>query len=152
MSFDERVKTLKLELPEAPKPVGAYTSCVEANGLVFVSGLLPRKGSEVVYRGKVGADLSIEQAYQAARLCALNGLSVIKDSFGTLDKVQKILRIVGYVQSHPSFYEQPRVVNGASELFQEVFGEAGIHARSAVGVAALPANAACEIELTFRLK
>ena len=152
MSFDLKIKTLELELPEVPKPVGSYVSLVESDGLVFLSGLLPRNGNEVVFRGKVGADLSVEQGIQAARLCALNALSVIRDQCGTLDKVGRILRVVGYIHAHSSFTDHPQVLNGASDLFKDVFGEAGLHARSAVGVASLPANAACEIELTFRIR
>ncbi len=152
MSFDLQIKNLRLELPEVPKPVGSYVSLVESEGLVFLSGLLPRKGSEVIYRGKVGADLSIEEGTQAARLCALNALSVIWGHYGTLDKVGRILRVAGYVQAHSAFTDHPKVLNGASDLFKEAFGEAGLHARSAVGVASLPANAACEIELTLKIR
>lgn len=152
MSFDRTLETLKLELPEAPQPVGSYVSLVESAGFVFMSGLLPRKGKEIVYRGKLGADLSLEKGSEAARLCALNALAVIKSHFGTLDRVERILRVVGYVQSHPLFFEQPRVLNGASDLLREVFGPKGLHARSAVGVASLPGNAACEIELTLAVR
>ncbi len=152
MSFDLQLKNLKIELPTAPKPVGSYVSLVEENGLVFLSGLLPRRGSEVVYCGKIGADLSVGEGAQAARLCALNALSVIRDHYSTLDKVGRILRMTGYLQAHTAFTDHPKVLNGASDLFLEVFGEAGLHARSAVGVASLPANAACEIELTFRVR
>ncbi len=152
MSFDQTLKTLGLKLPEVPKPVGSYVSVMESDGLVFLSGLLPRQGSEIIYRGKLGADLSLEKGCAAARLCALNALSVIQSHFGTLDKVEKILRLVGYIQSHPLFLDHPRVLNGASDLFKEVFGEKGLHARSAVGVASLPGNAACEIELTLKIR
>jgi enamine deaminase RidA (YjgF/YER057c/UK114 family) len=152
MSAEERLKSLGLELPEVPRPVGSYAALVEAGGVVFLSGLLPRRGSEVVYRGKAGADLSLEAASQAARLCALNALAVIRDHYGTLDRVERILRLSGFVQAHPFFYDHPKVLNGASDLFKEVFGEQGVHVRSAVGVASLPANAACEIELTLKVR
>lgn len=152
MSFDLQLKNLKIELPEAPKPVGSYVPLVEEGGLVFLSGLLPRKGSDVIFQGKVGADLSVAEAAQAARLCALNALSVLRSHYGTLDKVGRILRVTGYVQAHPAFTDHPKVLNGASDLFKEVFGDAGLHARSAVGVASLPANAACEIELTVKVR
>ena len=151
MSFDSALESLKLELPEVPKPVGSYVSVVESGGFAFLSGLLPRKGSEILYQGKVGADLPLEKACEAAHLCALNALSVIKDYFGTLDRVERIVRLVGFIQSHPLFSDQPYVLNGASDLFKKVFGEKGLHARSAVGVASLPGNAACEIELTLKI-
>ncbi|MBI4550236.1 MAG: RidA family protein [Candidatus Omnitrophica bacterium] len=152
MSAEAKLASLKLELPEVPQPVGSYTSLLVTGGFVFLSGLLPRRGAEVVYRGKAGADLSLEDASSAARLCALNALAVIRHGFGTLDRVERIVRLTGYVQSHPQFFDHPRVLNGASDLLREVFGEAGIHVRSAVGVASLPANAACEIELTLKVR
>lgn len=152
MSADLQIKNLKIELPEIPKPVGSYVPVAETDGFAFLSGLLPRKGNAVLYQGKVGADLSIDEGIQAARLCALNALSVIRAHYGTLDKVGRILRVTGYIQAHGAFTDHSKVLNGASDLFKEVFGEAGLHARSAVGVASLPANAACEIELTLRIR
>lgn len=152
MSFDQTLQVLKLKLPEVSKPIGSYVSITESQGLVFLSGLLPRQGSEILYRGKVGADLSLEKGIEAARCCALNALSVIRSYFGTLDRVDQILRVVGYIQSHPLFVDHPPVLNGASDLFREVFGQKGLHARSAVGVVSLPGNAACEIELTLRIR
>lgn len=152
MTADEMVSALKLELPEVPRPIGSYVTLVEMDHWLFLSGLLPRRGSELVYRGKVGSDVTLEQACEAGRLCALNALSVLRGHYGTLNRILKLVRLVGFVQSHPLFYEQPRVLNGASDLFKEVFGEAGLHARTAVGVASLPANAVCEIELTLRVQ
>lgn len=152
MTADEMVSALKLELPEVPVPIGSYVTLVEMDHWLFLSGLLPRRGRELVYRGKVGSDVTLEQACEAGRLCALNALSVLKGHYGTLNRILKLVRLVGFVQSHPLFFEQPRVLNGASDLFKEVFGEAGLHARTAVGVASLPANATCEIELTLKVQ
>lgn len=152
MSFDEKLRSLGVQLPEVPAPIGSYVSLLQCDRWVFLSGLLPRQGSEVVYKGKAGADLSVEKASEAARLCALNALSVIRQHFGTLDCVERVVRVVGFIQSHPLFFDQPRVLNGSSDLFREVFGEQGVHVRSAVGVASLPGNAACELELTLRVR
>ena len=114
--------------------------------------MLPRQGNEIVFKGHAGADLSVERAKEAARLCALNALSVLRHHYGSLDRVERIVRLVGYLQSHPQFFDQPRVLNAASDLLREVFGEKGVHARSAVGVASLPGNAACELELTLQVR
>ena len=152
MSAESELARLRLSLPEVPKPVGSYASLVESGGFVFLSGVLPRQGNEIVFKGHAGADLSVERAKEAARLCALNALSVLRHHYGSLDRVERIVRLVGYLQSHPQFFDQPRVLNAASDLLREVFGEKGVHARSAVGVASLPGNAACELELTLQVR
>ncbi|HEY8414660.1 MAG TPA: RidA family protein [Thermaerobacter sp.] len=152
MSVEERLAELGLTLPEVARPVASYVPGVLEDGWLYVSGQLPLRAGELVYRGKVGADVTPEQAYEAARLCALNILAVARALAGTLDRVRRVVKVVGFVNSAPGFTGQPQVVNGASELLAQVFGEAGRHARSAVGVSELPLNAAVEVEAVFRVE
>lgn len=149
--IEDRLKQLNITLPPPPKPAGSYHPVIIANGMAFLSGQVSRNGEGVMAAGKVGKDLTIEQGKDAARTAALNVLSVIKNFIG-FDKVEKFLRMSGFVQTSPDFYEIPQVMNGASDLFLEVFGEKGIHSRSAVGMSSLPMNAAVEIEVTLLLK
>ncbi len=150
-SAEERIQQLNLVLPPPPKPAGSYHPVIIANGTAFLSGQVSRNGDGVMLAGKVGKDLTLEQGKEAARLAALNVLSVIKNFIG-FEKIEKFLRMSGFVQTAPDFYDIPQVMNGSSDLFLEVFGEKGIHARSAVGMASLPMNAAVEIEVTLLLK
>ena len=140
-----------LNLPEAPKPVAAYVSAKQSGKLVFTAGQLPMVDGELISKGLLGQDIEIEQANNAARICTLNALAAIKGVIGDLDRIKQIVRVVGYVASVPTFTQQPAVVNGASELLLEIFGEAGKHARSAVGMTVLPLNASVEIELTVEV-
>ncbi len=146
------LKELKIDLPEAPKPAGSYVPAVVCGRMVFVAGQLPTKNGELKYTGKVGKDLSAEEAYDAAKLCAINALGVLKAYLGDLNKIEQIVRIGGFVNSADGFTMQPKVINGASDLMVEIFGEAGKHARAAVGVNELPLNAAVEVEMTVYLK
>lgn len=148
MDPEARLKELGYELPEAPKPVAAYVPTVQTGNLVFVSGQGPF-GTGVT--GKVGADVTVEQAQDAARITCLNGLAQIKAAVGDLGRVTRIVKLTVFVASAPGFGDQPKVANGASELLQEVFGEAGRHARSAVGVAELPFDIPVEIEFTVEV-
>jgi enamine deaminase RidA (YjgF/YER057c/UK114 family) len=136
-------------LPPAPQPVGSYVPCVQVGNLVFTSGVLPMKDGAVAYTGAVGSiSISQESGQEAAKLAALNALSVLKAQIGSLSNIRKIIKLTGFVNSVSSFTEQPIVINGASDLLVKVFGETiGKHARSAVGVSALPKNASVEIEL-----
>ncbi|QIA27061.1 RidA family protein [Thermaerobacter sp. PB12/4term] len=152
MSFERRLEELGLQLPPVAPPVAAYVPGVLQDGWLYVSGQLPLKEGQVVYRGKVGRDVSPEDGYQAARLCALNILAVVRSVTGSLDRVRQVVKVVGFVNSAPGFAGQPQVVNGASELLGQVFGEQGRHARSAVGVAELPLDAAVEVEAIFRVE
>ena len=152
MSIQQRLAALGIELPAPPKPVAAYVPAVTAGGMVYVSGQLPSAAGQVKYAGKVGADVTPEDGYQAARLCAINALSVLQGEVGDLERVARIVRVGGFVNSAPGFTAQPQVINGASELLGEVFGDAGRHARAAVGVSELPLNAAVEVELLVALK
>ena len=150
-SVRDRLRELGLALPPVVSPVGAYVPAVRSGDLVFTSGQLPMVEGSLSAVGKVGALVTPEQAKDAARTCALNGLAAI-DALVGLDSVVRVVRIVGYVASVPDFTGQPGVVNGASELIGDVFGEAGQHARSAVGVVALPLDAAVEVELVVEVR
>ena len=149
--IEERLIELGIEIPAAPKPVAAYIPAKKSGNLVFTAGQLPMVNGELVLKGLLGQDVEIEDANKAARICALNALAAIKAVIGDLDQVKQVVRVVGYVASIPTFTQQPAVVNGASELLVEIFGEAGKHARSAVGMAVLPLNASVEIELTVEV-
>lgn len=151
MSHAARLQELGIELPSVAKPVAAYVPVVQAGDQVWTSGQLPFKDGELMAVGKVGADVSAEDAYTYARQAALNAIAAV-DALVGVDNVARVLKVVGFVASDPSFSGQPAVINGASELMQEVFGEAGEHARSAVGVAVLPLDSPVEVELVVELK
>lgn len=151
MSIDAKLKALNLELPAAPKPVANYVPVVRAGDLLFLSGVLPSKDGQLILTGKLGQGLSIEQGMEAAKLAALNALAIIQGEVGSLDKVKRIVKMVGHIASAPGFTDQPQVLNGASDLLVAVFGEAGKHARVAVGAAELPRQAPVEIELIVQV-
>jgi len=146
----DRLAELGLELPPVATPLASYVPAVRTGSLVFTSGQLPMVDGQIAAVGKVGALVSPEQAKELARTCALNALAAV-DALVGLDSVVRVVRVVGYVASMPDFTGQPGVINGASELIGEVFGDAGIHARSAVGVAVLPLDAPVEVELTVEV-
>ncbi|AXK86890.1 RidA family protein [Nocardia farcinica] len=147
----ENLDRLGVTLPAVAAPVAAYIPAIRTGSLVYTSGQLPFVDGELSAVGKVGAEVSLETAKEAARLCALNALAAVHDLI-SLDEVTRIVKVVGFVASAPGFTDQPIVVNGASELLGEVFGEAGVHARSAVGVAELPKNAPVEVELVVEVR
>jgi enamine deaminase RidA (YjgF/YER057c/UK114 family) len=147
----ERLKFLELELPASPKPQGWYVPVVRTGNLVFVSGQLPLKKGKVAVTGKVGENLSLEQGREAAVHCLLNILAALEGNDVPLESIKRVVKLTGFVQSAPDFNGQPQVLNAASELLTEIFGEAGRHARAAVGVNALPLNAAVEIEGIFEV-
>ena len=144
---EQKIKELGLTLPETPLPIAAYVPAVSAGGFVYVSGQLPMEGGKVVFTGKVGCDTDVEEAYAAAKLCALRAVAALKSAVGDLDRVTQIVKVTGFVNATPEFKKHAAVVNGASELLGVIFGEKGKHARAAVGVASLPENAAVEVEL-----
>jgi enamine deaminase RidA (YjgF/YER057c/UK114 family) len=152
MQTEEKLKKMGFTLPPAPRPVAAYVPGLREGNLLYVSGQLPLLEGKLVKTGRVGQEVTPEEAYQAARQCTLNGLSVIRDLVGDLDQIEQVVKLVGFIASAPDFFGQPQVVNGASEFLSELLGEAGKHARSAVGVAALPLNAPVEVELIVRVK
>jgi enamine deaminase RidA (YjgF/YER057c/UK114 family) len=133
--------------------VGSYVTAVQTGNLVFTSGALPMRDGQLMLTGRCGeGEISMEAAREAARQCALNAVAVLKQHLGDLSRVRRVVKVVGFVSSHPDFYQQPAVINGASDLLVEIFGEAvGKHARSAVGVSALPMNAPVEVELTVEV-
>ena len=143
--IEARLKNLKIELPKAAAPVANYVPCVQAGNILFVSGQVTAWNGEFKYIGKVGKDFAIEQAREAARLCALNILAQVRAHLGDLDRVKRVCQVHGFVNAVPDFKDHPKVVNGASDLFVEVFGDAGKHARFAVGAGSLPLNVAVEV-------
>ena len=146
-----RIESLGYKLPEVPVPVAAYVNCVRSGNLLFLSGGLPIDCERKVI-GKVPADVSIEEAQEGARIIILNRLAVVKQEIGSLDKVKQIVALNGFVSSAPDFYGHPQVVNGASELLIEIFGDKGKHSRTALGAAALPLNVAVEINLIVEVE
>lgn len=139
---------LEQMLPPAPVPVGSYVPVVRTGNLLFTSGVLPMKEGQLAYTGPVGSyTVSLEDGQEAARLCALNALSIVRAEIGDFVRLIRVVKLTGYVSSTPSFTEQPAVINGASDLLAQFFGEQGRHARAAVGVAALPLGASVELDL-----
>jgi len=152
MNVEARIKELGLTLPEPPKPVAAYVPGIVSGNLVFVSGQLPTKDGKLSYAGKVGRDLTVEDGQAAAQICLLNSLAVVKSLLGSLDAVSQVVRVNGYVQAAEGFTQIPQVINGASELLVQLFGDQGRHSRVAVGVTSLPLDAAVEIDLIIATK
>ncbi len=147
----ERLAALNLTLPPVTKPVGAYVPALRHGDLLYLSGQIPTQQGAVVYTGRTGGPdgVALERAQAAARLCALNAIAVAADAAGGIDRLARVVKVVVYVASNAGFTEQHKVANGASELLADVFGEAGKHARAAVGVAELPLNATAEVDVTF---
>jgi enamine deaminase RidA (YjgF/YER057c/UK114 family) len=148
---EERLAELGLAIPEVATPVAAYVPAVRSGLQVFTSGQLPMRAGELMSTGKVGSEVTEEEGYACAQQCALNAIAAINAEVGDLSLVKRVVKVVVFVASAPDFTGQPKVANGASELFGEVFGEAGVHARSAVGVAALPLGAPVEVEVIVEL-
>jgi enamine deaminase RidA (YjgF/YER057c/UK114 family) len=148
---EERLAELGLSVPEVAKPVAAYVPAVVSGNHVFTSGQLPMRDGQLITTGKVGGEVTTEEAVECARQCALNALAAVRAQVGELSRVKRIVKVVAFVASTPDFTGQPGVANGASELFGEVFGDAGQHARSAVGVPVLPLDAPVEVELVVEI-
>lgn len=151
MSYENKLRDLGLTLPAPPKPVANYVPVVKTGDLLFLSGVLPSRDGQLVMTGKLGENLNVEQGMEAARVAVLNGLSIIRSVAGSLDHVKQIVKMVGYIASAPGFTDQPQVLNGASDLLVSLFGDAGRHARVAVGAAELPRQAPVEIELIVQV-
>lgn len=151
-SVEQRLMDLGIKLPVAPQPKAIYVPARQTGNLVYVSGQDCRKEGVLIYEGKVGSDLTIEQGQEAARQTMINLLAVLKSYLGDLDRVDKVVKLLGFVNSSPGFVEQPYVINGASELLEEVFGEDGKHARSAIASNELPFNTPVEIEMIVQVK
>ncbi|MCG5215252.1 RidA family protein [Streptosporangium sp. KLBMP 9127] len=152
MTPEQRLAELGLTLPEVVAPLAAYVPAVRTGDHVYTSGQVPFVDGKLVATGKVGAEIDAERAKELAGICALNAVAALKSVVGDLSTVVRIVKVVGFVASDPAFTGQPQVINGASELLAEVFGEAGRHARSAVGVAALPLDAPVEVELIAEVR
>ena len=152
MEIERKLAEMGLELPNPPQPVANYVGWVQVGDLLFIGGVSNRWNGVLKYQGKVGSDLTIEQAYDAARLCALNHLALIKAALGDLDRVERIVKVVVYVNSAPGFNQQPKVANGQSDLLVELFGERGRHARLALGVAELNMDIPVETEITVQVR
>lgn len=150
MDVAARLKALGLSLPAAPSPVANYIPAVRTGDLLFTSGILPMREGKLAYEGKLGGPLTVDQGREAARLALLNALAVIRQALGDLDRIERFVRMTGHVASAPGFHQQPAVLNGASDLLVEIFGEAGRHTRVALGAAELPLNSSVELELIVR--
>jgi enamine deaminase RidA (YjgF/YER057c/UK114 family) len=150
-AIDARLAELGIELPEVVPPLAAYVPAVRSGDLVWTSGQLPMVNGELAASGLVGAEIDADRAAELARICAINAVAAIKAEIGDLDRVVRVVKVVGFVASAPGFTAQPAVVNGASHLLGEVFGDVGKHARSAVGVAALPLGAPVEVEVVVQV-
>lgn len=151
MSAEKRLKELGISLPAAPRPVANYVPCVRVGNLLFVSGHGPYNDGKTILSGKLGKDLTLEQGYQTARNVALNALSSVRAALGDLDQVRRVVKLLGMVNCTEDFKDQPKVMNGASDLLVEIFGEAGKHARSAVGMQSLPNGIPVEIEMILEV-
>ena len=151
MSIEENLKKLNINLPKAPDPVGAYVASKIVGNLVFISGQLPLNSTGELMKGKIGKELNLEQGQEAAKFCALNIIAQLKKKCGSLDKVKGCVKITGYVNSIDSFTDQPKVINGASDLISKIFGDKGKHTRAAVSVNSLPLGVAVEIEGIFEI-
>ncbi len=144
---EKKIIEMGIELPEAPKPVASYVAAVQTGNYIYVSGQLPLVQGSLQSEGKVGGDIDLDEAYQAAKTCTINCLSVVKEQTGDLSKVKKVVKVTGYVSSASGFNKQPQVINGASDFIAEVFGKAGEHSRAAVGVSELPLNSPVEVDM-----
>ncbi|HEX9830723.1 MAG TPA: RidA family protein [Thermodesulfobacteriota bacterium] len=147
MKAEEKLKELGIEIPKVTAPLGSYRPAVISGNLIFVSGQLPLKEGRLLLKGKVGAEVSIEDGMEAAKIAAINSVSALKNELGDLNRITRIVKVTGYVSCSPGFDMQAKVINGASDFFYEIFGEMGRHARAAVGVYELPLGAPVEIEV-----
>jgi len=145
--IEEKLKELGIEMPTPPSPAGSYIPVVTTGNLAFVSGQIPMKEGKVIFEGKVPEKQSLDSARDAAKICIINGLAQLKANLGSLDKITKFVRISGFINSNPDFTEQPKVINAASDLLVEIFGDMAKHSRIAVGVASLPLNSTVEIDM-----
>ncbi len=152
MSFEDRLQELGVTLPATPKPGGNYVPAMIDGDKLFTAGMVCIKEGRITHAGKLGREFTIDEGYEAARICGLNLLAAIKGAAGSLDAVDKFLTVTGFVNATPDFHQSPQVINGASDLIVEVFGEKGKHARAAVSVACLPSNSAVEVQAVVKLK
>lgn len=150
--IEERIEELGFNLPEPPQPLAAYIPALQAGDFVFTAGQIPVSKGQLKYTGKLGSEVTEEEGKKAAEICALNCLSAVKGVIGELKRIEQVIKLTVFVNSAEGFTDQPAVANGASELMEKIFGQAGMHARSAVGVNELPKNASVEIEMIVKIK
>src|SRR6185503_7680571 len=146
MTAEDKLNSLGITLPPSPAPAGSYVPVVISQNLAFIAGQIPTEAGQVKFKGKLGKDVTLEDGQQAARLCTINALAQLKSKLGDLDMVKRVVKVTGFVNCDPSFTDQPKVINGASDLLVQIFGEKGKHARAAVGVSSLPLDSAVEVE------
>ena len=152
MKIESKLKEMGIELPRPLKPLGVYAPAVKVGSWVYVSGMVSMQDGKFKYKGKVGNDLTLEQGYEAARISGINALAALKSVVGDLDKVERIVKVVGFVNSNEDFTKHPQVVNGASELFVRLFGDRGVAARCALGVNGLPEDSPVELDMIVKIK
>ncbi len=145
--IEEKLQQMKITIPDAPKPLASYIPVTQVGNLIFTAGQIPIKDGNLIFKGKIGKEISLENGKEAAKLCAINCLSVIKSAIGNLDNIKRIVKVTVFVNSADSFTDQPKVANGASDFLVELFGEKGKHVRSAVGVNELPIDSSVEVEM-----
>jgi len=150
--YEKKLTEMGISLPRTPKPEAAYVPAKKIGDLVFCSGQGPSVEGELIHTGKVGVEKTVEQGYEAAKICAINCLAAVRDLVGSLDKVEEIVQVRGFVNSAPDFGQQPEVVNGASEFLEKIFGEKGKHARCALGTSSLPRDITVEVEMIVKVK
>lgn len=151
MDVEKRLKDLDILIPEVVAPLGAYLPCIRTGNLLFLSGILPLRDGKLLRKGRVGESVSLQEAQDDAKQCVINALSVIKAFLGDLNRIKRCVKLNGFVSSAKDFFDQPKVLNAASELLFDIFGESGRHARSAVGVYVLPLNSPIEIDFLFEI-
>ena len=149
---EKKLQEMGINIPNVPKPVASYVPCVQTGQLVYTSGQASKKDGILVYKGKLGKDLTLEEGYEAAKISIINCLAVLKGYLGSLDRVKKVVKLLGFVASVPEFDQQPYVINGASDLLIKIFGEKGRHARSAIGTNILPFGTPVEIEMIVEIE
>jgi enamine deaminase RidA (YjgF/YER057c/UK114 family) len=152
MEIEKIIKSKGYNLPESSTPLASYVNGVISRNLLFISGKLPFENGKIKYTGKVGKDLTPEQGYDSAKLCALHALASAREVLGDLDRILRVVKVTGFVNAAPGFVDIPKVINGASDLFVEIFGDKGKHARSAIGVSELPLNSSVEVEVIFEIR
>jgi enamine deaminase RidA (YjgF/YER057c/UK114 family) len=152
MEIEKIIKSKGYNLPESSTPLASYVNGVISRNLLFISGKLPVENGKIKYTGKVGKDLTFEQGYDSAKLCALHALASAREVLGDLDRIVRVVKVTGFVNAAPGFVDIPKVINGASALFVEIFGDKGKHARSAIGVSELPLNSSVEVEVIFEIR
>jgi enamine deaminase RidA (YjgF/YER057c/UK114 family) len=152
VEIEKKIKSLGLELPEVPEPVASYVPALHSGSYVFTSGQLPFIKGDLKARGKIGRDLTVEERYECARVAALNCLAAVKSAVGELDRVRRVIRVTGFINSAPGFEEQPMVLKGASDLLVEIFGEKGKHSRLAIGTSELPLGTPVEVEMIVEVQ